>query len=121
MDGKVLTRFESGAIIIHSEEDRVRMRDLDRDQGNTCVRNLIRNDGCDLLLDLKFDDQVHPVSDKLLRIADRRGGVVVVVEDHQIHAGRCRGGPEALGHCLRERQGFRLASEAETYFSRTGC
>ena len=96
------------------------MRDLDRDQGNARVRNLVRNDGRDLLLNLKFDDQVDPVGDKLLRIADRRGGVVVVVEDHQIHAGRGRGRPEALGNCLREGQVFRLASKAEPYFSRTG-
>src|ERR1700761_6048272 len=119
MDSQIFARLKTGAIVIYSEKDGVRMRDLDRDQRDACVRNLVRNDRRYLLLNLKFNDQVDPVGDKLLRIADRNGSVIVVVEDHQVNAGGCSRRPQAFGDRLREGQVFGLPPEAKANFSGT--
>ena len=67
-----------------------------------------------MLIDLKFDDQVHPVAHEFIRVVQRRGAVVTIVEHDQVNPGGRGGGLQAVGHGFRKRhfRGFTAKTEA---------
>jgi hypothetical protein len=77
---QALAGFEADAKIVDAEKDRMRVRDIDRDQRNAPIVNAIGNDGRDVLVDLEFDDQVNALAHKLFRVVDGGGCVVTIVE-----------------------------------------
>ena len=94
--------------------------DVDGDERNVRGGDLVADDGGDLVLDLKLDDEIDSGADELFGILDSGGGVVLVVE--QIRSTPTGGGgfDEAAGHFVGEGHVGALAGEAEAELLGTG-
>ena len=78
------------------------MGNVDGDERNSGGGDAVGDDRGDLLFDLEFDDEIDAGADEFLSVPERSGGVVAVVEDHQVDAGGCGGRLQALGDGLGE-------------------
>ena len=86
----------------------------------TAVKGYYSDYGSYPLVDLKFNDQVNPLLHKLFGILNCGRGVILVVQDQQIHSGgggRCC---QTLAHRLGKRHFARLRAKAEAHLPRSG-
>jgi hypothetical protein len=68
-----------------------------------------------MLIDLKFDHQIHPVAHEFVRVAQRCGTVVTIVERDQVNPRRRGGSLQAVCHGFRKRHFRRLTAKTEAY------
>jgi hypothetical protein len=113
MGGEEFAGLEADAIVVDPEEGRVGVRNVDRDEGDLGGGDLIRDDGCDVLLHLELDDEIDTVFQELLGVAHGGGVVIAVVEDHEVNANGGCSGFEAVGHLDGEGQVGAHLAEAE--------
>ena len=75
------------------------MGHLERDHRNAGGRDFIGDNGRDFLLGLKFNDKIHSLPDKLVRIFKGDLGVILVVENQQVNSSGCTRCLQAGGYC----------------------
>jgi len=66
--GEAFASFVADTIVIDSEECGMRMRYVHCDERDTGGINLICEHRRHVLIDLEFNDQIHPVAHELVRI-----------------------------------------------------
>jgi len=75
----------------------MRVGNIQRHQRYPRCRNFVRNNRRHLLINLKFDHQVHPLLNELLGHFHRRCAVIAIVQNRQVHA-------RLVGRCLQARR-----------------
>src|ERR1022692_2280613 len=66
--GETFSGFEADPVIIHAKKSSMGMRNIHGNQRNTCALDLVGNYRRDMLINLKFNDQVHPAVDKFIHV-----------------------------------------------------
>ena len=118
----VIGKQEAGVVadpvVVDAEINGVGVGNVDGDERNAGGGDAVGDDRGYLLLDLELDDEIDAGANEFLRVLERGGRVVAVVEYHQVYA-RGRGGRlQALCDSLGEGHLCALAGEAEAQFQR---
>src|SRR5882724_11048877 len=117
--GERLSSDVSDTIVIYAKEGGVGMRDIDSNHGNPRCCYLVGDDGSGFVLNLKLDDKVDSTVDKLLRVVNSGGNVIVIVEYVEVDTGGSGGLLEALRNGDGKWHVGTLAGKAEAELSGT--
>src|SRR6185437_2347542 len=79
--GEQLARLEADTKIIDSEKYCMGMGNIDSNQWNAGAGNFISDDGGYILIHLKFNDEIHSVANKFIRVPYGNRRVILVVEN----------------------------------------